>query len=554
MSRTVGGCHVTNRGHGNRHRQGVHHIHGLDPVSTGERPGKGMAVWCPISVVCSLALMACREDDMAPAEVGEGGAHAIVQGDTDGDPSNVNPSKRSAPKIFARRFVANVRVEPNRRSERIGYLRAGAVLRAIRAEATKGPGCFRGWHELTTGGWVCVKRDVTPFEGKRLPEVRALQPSVESLLPYPYGFARPARTPVFRRLPSVQERQVHDRGPELPDGETPGDGGAANKARGPGIGTADGANGSGGLDAGVVEVDAGPPTLASLEVQDESGLLLRHMVRGFCVSLDREFEVGRYRYWRTQQNEYIPFESLRLARGTEFEGVGDPGGVTLPMAWVMSGRHRRHVPARNGAVRPKDKPGYHHRFSVRGSKDKRSGTWLAGDDGYLYRPRDVTVARASARPSGVPKGAKWIDVDLGSQTLVAYEGDTPVYTTAVSTGRVKNEHVEELNHETPAGLFQIRAKHLTATMDGDNAFDGPYSIQDVPYVMYYELGYALHGAFWHNRFGRPKSHGCVNLAPNDAKHLFFWSDPPLPEGWHGVYPHGDQPVTFLRIRGRTPRG
>ena len=52
--------------------------------------------------------------------------------------------------------------------------------------------------------------------------------------------------------------------------------------------------------------------------------------------------------------------------------------------------------------------------------------------------------------------------------------------------------------------------------------------------MYFEGSFALHGAFWHNNFGREQSHGCVNLAPLDAKQLFFWTDPPLPQGWHGV--------------------
>ena len=73
-------------------------------------------------------------------------------------------------------------------------------------------------------------------------------------------------------------------------------------------------------------------------------------------------------------------------------------------------------------------------------------------------------------------------------------------------------------------------------MDGDGpAGDLPYSIQDVPYVQYYDGSYALHGAFWHNNFGREQSHGCVNLSPTDAKHLFFWSEPSLPRGWHGVW-------------------
>jgi hypothetical protein len=71
-------------------------------------------------------------------------------------------------------------------------------------------------------------------------------------------------------------------------------------------------------------------------------------------------------------------------------------------------------------------------------------------------------------------------------------------------------------------------------MDGDVATDGPYSIEDVPWIMYFNGSIALHGAFWHSNFGSTKSHGCVNLAPVDARAMFGWTDPPLPDGWHGV--------------------
>jgi lipoprotein-anchoring transpeptidase ErfK/SrfK len=71
-------------------------------------------------------------------------------------------------------------------------------------------------------------------------------------------------------------------------------------------------------------------------------------------------------------------------------------------------------------------------------------------------------------------------------------------------------------------------------MDGDVASDGPYSIEDVPWIMYFSGSYALHGAFWHSEFGRTKSHGCVNLSPEDARRIFGWTEPQLPEGWHGV--------------------
>ncbi len=64
--------------------------------------------------------------------------------------------------------------------------------------------------------------------------------------------------------------------------------------------------------------------------------------------------------------------------------------------------------------------------------------------------------------------------------------------------------------------------------------EGTFQLRDVPYIQYFESGYALHAAYWHDVFGTPRSHGCVNLAPVDAHRIFFWTDPPVPEGWHAV--------------------
>ncbi len=63
---------------------------------------------------------------------------------------------------------------------------------------------------------------------------------------------------------------------------------------------------------------------------------------------------------------------------------------------------------------------------------------------------------------------------------------------------------------------------------------GGFELRDVPWIQYFAAGYALHGAYWHDVFGIPRSHGCVNLAPVDARYVFHWSDPPVPTGWHGI--------------------
>lgn len=542
-----------------------------------------------------LALMvaACGDtqpEQTAPQPRAERALVAADAGAPSGEPAE--PPKPTGPpkKLFAKRFVAKVRVAPKKEAFRIGYLRGGAILKAKTAEPVGYDKCRKGWFELETGGFICSTLDVIPFLGKRPPERRALQPDLEALLPYPYGYSRRTNTPVYRRLPTDVEAALYEgykipgkQVLELPDGgvavmdapppapEAPAL--AAQPVQAP---EEAGAPGSG-EDDGDDEEDP-VPTLESLQGGEDS-VLLRRMERGFYVSLDREMKKGRRKYWRTQSNGFIPHRRILPVKGSTFAGAllpaveldapdaglqtsdaGTPaepvaGPPRLPLGWVMSSKYSSYRLSDRGTLRrERKKPGYHHRFNIVGEAEIRGTEYWVADDGTHYRKKDTTRVDRRDPPKAVEPGEKWIDVNLETQSLVAYEGDRPVFATLVSTGRVKDPDDPLKNFETPTGSFRLTSKHLTATMDGDHAIDGPYSIEDVPYVMYFQLAYALHSAFWHNTFGRPRSHGCINLAPADARFVFNWATPELPRGWHGVYPTDDVPGTRLFIRGETPEG
>lgn len=107
----------------------------------------------------------------------------------------------------------------------------------------------------------------------------------------------------------------------------------------------------------------------------------------------------------------------------------------------------------------------------------------------------------------VASGQRWIDIDLSAQTLTAYEGNTPVFNTLVSTG---------LAFPTPVGTYKILYKLPSQRMTGPG-----YDLPNVPWVMYFtNRGHAIHGAYWHNNFGHPMSHGCVNMRPSEAQWLY----------------------------------
>ncbi|MEM6962673.1 MAG: L,D-transpeptidase, partial [Myxococcota bacterium] len=315
-----------------------------------------------------------------------------------------------------------------------------------------------------------------------------------------------------------------------------------------------------------------PLTLASLAGdEDRSSVLHRWLVPGFYVSLDTTMATGDRRYWRTQANGFVPVQALRPVRIKRFHGVflgatspaagGDLRAgsehiecvaCALPLGFVLSRRTQWFRVRQDGrVVRRPGRPGYHHRFFITDELEYRGVNYLVDQDGVLYRSRDITRVEQAPPLEDVTPGERWIDIDLGQQTLVAYEGERPVFATLISSGRAYHPGDEE-NYETPTGVFRVTSKHLTHTMDGDSAGDGPYSIEDVPYVMYFKLAYALHSAFWHNLFGRPRSHGCVNMSPLDARWLFDWASPHLPLGWHGAYPLEEPGGTRIRIHGETP--
>lgn len=228
-------------------------------------------------------------------------------------------------------------------------------------------------------------------------------------------------------------------------------------------------------------------------------------------------------------------------------------------------------------------------------KDGRRFYQLARDPKRWLQASDLGVVETPPSwPSAAEKGEKWIDISLVQQVLVLYEGKKPVYATLVSTGQDRLGD-PKTSKATPRGEFRIRSKHIAAAMDSEensNVFGGQraeqakpldddasatverltkaekegerlseedqrrllnikkgrhpeygvtkrrgsqnFELRDVPWIQYFASGYAIHGAYWHDVFGIPRSHGCVNLSPIDARYVFFWTTPQLPQGFHGI--------------------
>ena len=113
-----------------------------------------------------------------------------------------------------------------------------------------------------------------------------------------------------------------------------------------------------------------------------------------------------------------------------------------------------------------------------------------------------------------PNAERWIEISIGQQYLIAWQGDVAVYETYVSTGRE--------TFETPTGTFFVSSKIESEDMAGVIGGES-YNVPDVPWTMYFtDRGHALHGTYWHSNFGTPMSHGCVNIPLDLAKAIYEW--------------------------------
>lgn len=173
-------------------------------------------------------------------------------------------------------------------------------------------------------------------------------------------------------------------------------------------------------------------------------------------------------------------------------------------------------------------------------------------NGQKIMPPQIDLAKKEPKTAVLGEsdleGEKHIYVDLSTQTLSAYQGETLFMEAKVSTGRWG---------KTPTGEFTIWEKLKATKMSGGSGADY-YYLPNVPYVMFFSnnevsagRGFSLHGAYWHNNFGHTMSHGCVNMRIIDAEKLFYWVNPDA-KGKNIILSSEDNPGTKITIYGQSP--
>jgi hypothetical protein len=265
------------------------------------------------------------------------------------------------------------------------------------------------------------------------------------------------------------------------------------------------------------------PTAEELAAGD--GGPIRERAKGaYFVAMDERVSVGDEAMSRTVRGFYVRDSDIEERAAATMEGELLAGADALPLAFVHEEEAALVDPDTGVRLGVAER---FARFSVKAVRERGGETPLViATDGFAVAADRVRLARLHARPVEVGAGEQWIHIDLDQQVLVAYEGDRPVLATLVSSGKA--------GFEPPLGLYRVHKKYTTVTMSGPDPDAGTYAVEEVPWTMYYWGSFALHGAYWHDEFGRVRSHGCTNLPPIDAHWLYHWGAPELPAGWHAA--------------------
>jgi lipoprotein-anchoring transpeptidase ErfK/SrfK len=475
-----------------------------------------------------------------------GGANADIRHDP------AARARKDGPKLGAIEFMVSIYETPDRRSKKLGYLRVGSqVQRAEKAAAFNG--CHSGLYNILPHGYVCLDDGATLDLNHPLLRAGLRQADHTRPLPYDYAFVR-AIAPRYYRLPRRKEQFKYEMSlkrhlrsfkrlekkwnahlvgandvPIDKNGVVVGD----PPLEPPALNTFEKFGGSGqGEVPWFFERKRKLPNIASFKVPNYA-VITNRIKRHAGVALIDAFRGDGRDFALTTDLRLIPTSKLKPGRGSTFHGVELTKGWELPVAFSKKPKAYRYK-IRKGKLRKRERLAYGDPVQLTGEVKKVGRRrMLQTDEGDWVRTRDfAVVAKTSKLPRIAGGTTKWIDISIQRQTLVLYEGATPQYATMVSTGK-DGLGDPKTTHSTPRGTFKIRNKFVTATMDSD-VLGSAFELNDVPWVQYFKSGYALHAAYWHTEYGRPRSHGCINLAPIDAYRIFAWTDPPLPSRWHSV--------------------
>lgn len=411
-------------------------------------------------------------------------------------PPKAPPAELPGPRVYAKTRFVWIRPEPDSSKQWIGFLWTGESAKLVTGRPVYGPGCDE-WYAVEPVGFVCVdglRATLDPGDPGYV-AVRKYAADLSSAWPHQYGEAKQ-----LKRLLRVTDSPLDF--PKLPN--------SVHDSR--------------------VELRAGS-----------------------TVAFVSEVKAGNEEYLLGSDLSYVPKQRVTPLPRYEFRGVELGAERKLPLAFFRGRDRPQFSRTESGFVETGQTFARLSHVALTGKQEQLDGErFLETEGGAWVRAKDAVVPTPSEKPpwgTATPKGrATWMEVSVYGGWLIAYENLTPVFVTLISPGRggaAKPDEDPVPEARTPLGVFPISGKFATATM----AAPGNLIHTAVPWTQNFSGPHALHTAYWHDDWGNPKSGGCINVSPLDGKRLFAWTEPPLPEGWHGVrWMPWRGPATMLVVR------
>ena len=349
----------------------------------------------------------------------------------------------------------------------VGFLHAGGTVpRSGRAHENEL--CVAGWYAIAPRGYVCSEKGATTNLSHPTLSAMALGPRLDQPLPYVY-----ART---SKVTAVYKRSLN-KGVEL----------------------------SGRLAKSTVMAIVG-----SWTAPDES-----HEPQRLGLRMDGQF---------------VRADDLEPALGSTFRGITLESKQDLSLGFVVR-RGVRLFSLEGDVPEKKGELAYHDSMRLSGRFRTTDGEkFYERSDGAWVHHKDITLVQARGElPEFATGNQKWIDISVITGTLVAYEGNVPVFATLVSVGRDRLGD-PETTASTARGTFRVVEKHITRRARPSEEL----ALEDAPWAMKLESGQWLTASPRHDRFGIEHTDGDIEVSPADGAYLFAWATPNVPSGWHGV--------------------
>ncbi len=272
-----------------------------------------------------------------------------------------------------------------------------------------------------------------------------------------------------------------------------------------------------------------------------SAPIVRNVGDGFLfVTVQTAVESEGALWYVINYGEYVRADDLRVVPSPTFTGMQVTRQPERPFGWILATVRPSRAPGAEPEVgTPRlDRYSFFKVYdAVTVQEPDQEWIWYNIGGGYWVRQTFVSLVDVKPRPEEIGPDEYWVEIDLYEQSFAAYEGDRMVYAGLISSG---------LNRwPTYEGLFQVWSRHTEVKMSGAEGKVDYYFIEDVPHTMFFDNDIALHGAFWHDRFGYKHSHGCVNMPPLAAEWVFNWSENAPNDLW--VWVHTSDPHGFLSL-------